>query len=297
MAGVIDAFPKSGKPPAADATNVHYDLPPELFECFLGARMKYTCGLYASPQTTLDEAQEAKLAFIAERLGIRGGEHVLDIGVGWGALAFYLAERHRCRVVGITPSRRQADYTAERALTRGLQDLVAPRQCSIYDLQREGCFDAVAMVGVIEHLPDHHRALAIAAGTLKRDGRLYMSASCYRSRTIRQHYADRQASRHVTQDVFGYGALRPLSELVEAAEQVGLSLSGVTDLTQHYQRTVEDWRRRVVDHRERIDGILPGAAQDLIRFLETTNAGWGMTTKHYAITAVRSRWGLTEALP
>ncbi|WP_158858173.1 SAM-dependent methyltransferase, partial [Streptomyces sp. NRRL B-1347] len=81
--------------------NCHYELPSAVFEAFLGRRMKYTCGLYATGNETLDEAQEAKLRMIASLLGIRGGERVLDIGCGWGALALFLAEQHQCQVVAV----------------------------------------------------------------------------------------------------------------------------------------------------------------------------------------------------
>lgn len=279
---------------AAAATNTHYDLPPRIFECFLGSRMKYTCGLYPAPDATLDEAQETKLGFIADRLAIKGGERVLDIGAGWGALALYLAQRHGCHVVGITPSAVQAAYAGSRARAAGLQDHVELRRCSVYDLRRDGSFDAVAMVGVIEHMPDHHRALATAAGMLGRGGRLYLSASCYRSQEHFARYAARPASRHVADEIFGYATLRPFSGLIAAAEDAGLSLSGITDLTPHYHRTVQDWLAAVTARRAEIDGLRPGLSEQLIRYLETTNAGWGRTTKHYALTAVRSRWGVTE---
>jgi cyclopropane-fatty-acyl-phospholipid synthase len=83
----------------------------------------------------------------------------------------------------------------------------------------------------------------------------------------------------------------PLSTLVTAIEDVGFSLSGLTDLTAHYQRTIEDWQKKAVANRATIEQVSPGSYQPLIKYLQTANAGWGYTTKHYAISATKSRLG------
>lgn len=278
---------------AVQATNRHYDLPPELFATFLGRRMKYTCGRYASDAGTLDDAQEAKLAYITDCLGIQGGEQVLDIGAGWGSLSYYLANKFGCQVTSVTPSPGQAAFLRDRP-----HPLVRVRQCSVYDLDDlpSRSFDAVALVGVIEHMPDHHAALRAAARPLRKGGRLYLSASCYRSQAAYREYRARAASRQVAQDIFGFADLRPFSELVEAVEDTGLSLLGIADLTADYYRTVEAWLSGVRAGRERIEYLRPGYADELITYLETTNVGWGRTTKHYALTASRCRWGHAEVL-
>ena len=65
-------------------TNQHYDLDPDVFGLFLHPLRKYSCGLYESPNDTLAVAQRRKLRFVAGRLGITGGEQLLDVGCGWG---------------------------------------------------------------------------------------------------------------------------------------------------------------------------------------------------------------------
>jgi cyclopropane-fatty-acyl-phospholipid synthase len=280
---------------AVVATNRHYDLPPELFAAFLGRRLKYTCGLYPDGAATLDEAQEAKLAFIARCLRAGDGASVLDIGTGWGSLAFFLAERFDCRVTALTPSPVQAGYVRDRAAAAGLGQRIQVMEQSVYDLELPpASFDAVALVGVIEHMPDHRRVLSTAAKLLRRHGRLYLSASCFRCQAAFGDYAGSPGSRHVLETIFGYGTLRPLSALIEAAEDTGLSVTSITDLTPNYHRTIEDWLAAVRAARERIDAIVPGYTDELIRYLEATNAGWGHTAKHYAFGAVRSRWGYPE---
>ncbi len=277
---------------AADATNEHYELPAEVFEAFLDRRMKYTCGLYTTGQESLDEAQEAKLHMIASLLGIRGGERVLDIGCGWGSLSIFLAEKYDCTVLGIAPARRPLRYLLDTARRKHLGDRVTVRNCSVYDLEPEGQrFDAVALVGVVEHMPDHDEVLRIAAQQLRRGGHLYLSASCYRNQKLFENYGSRPGSRQVTEGIFGYGVLRPVSMLLAAAEQAGFSISSLTDLTVDYRRTIEEWERRAIANWDAIDNAAAGLTEKLVRFFRTTNTGWGYTTKHYAFSALRSRQG------
>ncbi|MFQ6332068.1 AMP-binding protein [Nocardia sp. CWNU-33] len=280
---------------ALTATNQHYDLPPEVFERFLGRRMKYTCGIYDNVTESLDAAQDAKLRFIAERLALHGGESVLDIGTGWGALAFYLVEEVGCTVTAVTPSAVQARWVREHAAERGLTNRLTVLEQSVYDLDiPSGTFDATALVGVIEHLPDHRRAIDIMSKAIRRGGRMYVSASCFRNDELFGEYSDRPGSRHVAEQIFGYAVLRPPSELLAAIEDAGLSLVGVRDLTWHYHKTIDDWLTGIRGAAGAIDDVHPGLSNELVRYLETTNAGWGYTTKHYGITATRSRHGSTE---
>ncbi|MEV7289124.1 class I SAM-dependent methyltransferase [Streptomyces sp. NPDC093252] len=275
----------------APVTNRHYDRPPELFELFLDRRMKYTSGLYTEGTESLDEAQEAKLRFIARLLGLRGGERVLDIGSGWGSMVLFLAADLGCEVTAVTPSPRQAAFIRARAEAAGVAGRVTveatPFERAVLP---EGAFDAVSAVGVLEHLPDHTRALTAIRRLLKRRGRVYASSSCYRSAADRAEYATRPASEHAV-EVFGYTAMPTLSGLVAAFEDAGLTLSSLTDLTADYRRTITAWQQRIAARRERMEVIEPGFADELARYLTTANASWGYTAKHYALSAVKGRKG------
>jgi cyclopropane-fatty-acyl-phospholipid synthase len=276
----------------ADPTNVHYDQSPEIFETFLDARMKYTCGIYPTGAETLDEAQEIKLRTVADLLGLRGGEQVLDIGSGWGSMVCFLAEQG-CRVTGITPSPSQAEYIRARAAAQGSGERVVVERSSFGDADLgRAVFDAVTIVGVIEAIPDLGVTMRKIAHHLRPGGRVYLSASCFRSSAAFAEYADRPASRHVSEDIFGWGILRPLSELVEGFEEARLSLIGCYDLTTHYKRTIEQWIDRVKVGSATIERLRPGYADELTRYFETANAGWGHTTRHYGLVGMRSRQGI-----
>jgi cyclopropane-fatty-acyl-phospholipid synthase len=276
---------------ACQATNQHYELPTEYFAAYLDSRLKYSSGWYSSPDTTLDEAQTAKLRLVARQLGITGGETVLDVGCGWGSLLMFLATGYGCAVTGITPSATQAEYVTALAADVGVQKRVTVIHGSFDEVAVPASFQCVAMLGSIVHMPDRIGVLRKAYGLLNRDGALYVSETCFRNKDIYREFAGRPGTRHVTEGIFGFGDMVPLSTLVAAIEDAGFSLSGLTDLTAHYKRTIDDWQERAVANRATIERVSPGSFEPLIKYLQTANAGWGYTTKHYAISARKVRLG------
>ncbi|MFC9931752.1 SAM-dependent methyltransferase [Streptomyces sp. NPDC127190] len=276
---------------AKRATNEHYELPPEVFRAFLDERVKYSSGLYRTPDATLEEAQTAKLHFVAERLQLRGGECLLDIGCGWGSLTLFMAQEYGCEVTGVTPSGPQAEYIREQAAKLKLAGRVDIRVGSYTDLEIDGRYDAATMLGSIIHMPDRVAVLRKVYGSLRRQGRLYLSESCFRSAEVYREFADRPGTKHVTETIFGFADMVPFSHLVGAAESAGFSLEALDDLTAHYHRTIEDWHRRAEANSDRIEAVAPGMTEPLLRYLRTANAGWGYTSKHYALTASKTRLG------
>jgi len=278
---------------ACSATNQHYELPAELFAAYLDPRLKYSSGWYDTAGTTLAEAQTAKLRYVARCLAVTPGARVLDIGCGWGSLVLFMATEYGCRVTGVTPSATQAEYITGLAAERGVAGQVDIKLGRFSGLDLDaGRYDAVSMLGSIIHMPDREVVLNRVARLLRRDGRLYLSESCFRNAATYDEFAGRPGTRHVTKGIFGFADMVPLSVLVEAVEVSGLSLVGLDDLTGHYKRTIEDWESLAVANRDTIERVAPGQFEPLVRYLHAANAGWGYTTKHYALTAAKARYGL-----
>jgi cyclopropane-fatty-acyl-phospholipid synthase len=281
--------------PGGPATNQHYDQDPELFGLFLDPLRKYSSGLYEAPGQqvpgdTLASAQERKLRFVAGRLGLAGGERLLDVGCGWGSLVLFMAAEYGCRTTGISPAPRQHAYIAERARELGVAALVRTQATEFeHATLALRSFDALTMLGSIVHMPSLDDAFGQARGLLRRGGALYVSESCFRSNAARVAHGDRAGTEFVRDAVFGWGDMRPLSALVEAAENAGFTITAVDDLTAHYHRTIEDWLANVRRNRDRIEQLAPDYPAELERYLEIANAGWGFTTKHYALTCRNSR--------
>lgn len=123
----------------------HYDTGNDVFEAMLDTSMSYSCG-YWQYADNLEQAQQDKLAMICRKLELKAGEHLLEIGCGWGGLAHYAATHYGVRVTGITVSREQQQLARERC--DGL-----PVEIELMDYRKlEGQFDKVVSVGMFEHV-------------------------------------------------------------------------------------------------------------------------------------------------
>ncbi|MFI9408544.1 SAM-dependent methyltransferase [Nocardia gamkensis] len=277
------------QPVTAD-TNQHYDLDPDVFGQFLDPLRKYSSALYESESDTLEQAQRRKLRFVADRLGVTGGERLLDVGCGWGSLILFMATEFGCETTGVSPAPRQHEYIAEQARVRGVADRVRTRVGHFERLELPPrSFDAVTLLGSIVHMPDLGAVFRRARAVLRRGGTLYVSESCFRNASARTAFDAKAGTEFVREDIFGWGDLRPLSDLVTASEDAGFSVVAVDDLTEHYRRTIDDWIANVDAAADRIDAHGPGLAAKLRHYLEIANAGWGYTTKHYALTCRNAR--------
>ena len=123
----------------------HYDLGNDLYQAMLDPRMIYTCG-YWREANNLEEAQTAKMDLVCQKVGLRPGMNVLDIGCGWGGFAKYAAEHYGVEVTGITISRDQVQLARE--VCEGL-----PIDIRLEDYRdATGSYDAVVCVGMFEHV-------------------------------------------------------------------------------------------------------------------------------------------------
>ncbi len=102
----------------AEAIHHHYDVSNTFYEWVLGPSMTYTCACYPHPDATLEEAQENKYRLVFEKLRLKPGDRLLDVGCGWGGMVRYAA-RHGVKAIGVTLSREQADLGAEGDRRRG----------------------------------------------------------------------------------------------------------------------------------------------------------------------------------
>ncbi|GAK60282.1 cyclopropane-fatty-acyl-phospholipid synthase [Candidatus Vecturithrix granuli] len=123
----------------------HYDIGNRLYWYMLDHYMNYSCGYWENAKN-LDEAQEAKLDLICRKLDLQPGMRLLDIGCGWGGMAKFAAERYQAKVIGITVSKKQAEFAKE--FCKGLP--VEIRLQDYRDLKET--FDRVVSIGMFEHV-------------------------------------------------------------------------------------------------------------------------------------------------
>ena len=125
----------------------HYELGNEFFERMLDKRMIYSCA-YWKGSDNLDDAQEAKLRLVCRKLALAKSDRVLDIGCGWGGFLKYAAEQYGCEAVGITLSKKQADYAISHCSALPVQLYASDYR----DFRAEKLFDKVVSLGMLEHV-------------------------------------------------------------------------------------------------------------------------------------------------
>ncbi len=126
----------------------HYDLGNAFYSLWLDDSMTYSSALFETGQESLEAAQEAKYASLIDEMGVKEGDHVLEIGCGWGGFAEYAAAKRGLRVTGLTISEEQFKYAAERIKSAGLSDRV---QLKLQDYRDEQArYDGIASIEMFE---------------------------------------------------------------------------------------------------------------------------------------------------
>jgi cyclopropane-fatty-acyl-phospholipid synthase len=235
------------------AVRFHYDVGEDFYRLWLDRRMAYSCAYFERPDdpaTDLDAAQEAKLELICRKLDLRPGQRLLDIGCGWGSLVIHAAERHGVEAIGVTLSERQASEANRRAAEAGLADRVRAEVRDYRDLAPLGTFDAVASVGMFEHVgATNLRAYFQAAWDAVTPGGRFLNhgiATTERRRRSGSPSDPRRNSRFVERYVFPDGELVPVERAIAVArEDVGFELLDVQLLRPHYALTLRAWVDRL----------------------------------------------------
>ncbi len=135
----------------SSAIQHHYDVSNEFYAQLLDDSMTYSCAFFKHPDETLEQAQWNKRELICEKLGLKGGDRLLDVGCGWGGFVVHAAKEHGVEAVGITLSPEQARGARERAEREGVAHLVEIRVMDYRELHDEP-FDAIASIGMVEHV-------------------------------------------------------------------------------------------------------------------------------------------------
>ena len=242
----------------------HYDLGNDFFALVLDETMAYSSGLFESADTTLHQAQLAKLDRLIDKLELNANEHLVEIGSGWGALAIRAAQRTGCRVTSITVSPAQHAEANLRVKEAGLE-----AQVSIvledYRLLTPppGGFDkcvSVEMIEAVGHefLPDYFAAIE---RLLKPSGRAVIQAITVPDR---RYDKARGEVDFIKKYVFPGACIPSIKAMTSAAAaQSDLSLTHLEDFTPHYATTLTAWRKRLFEARGRI--LAAGYPETLIR--------------------------------
>jgi cyclopropane-fatty-acyl-phospholipid synthase len=242
----------------------HYDLSNDFFELFLDETMTYSCGIYERPESTLYEASVEKIDRLCRKLDLQPGDHLLEIGTGWGALAIHAAREYGCRVTTTTISAAQHAMARERVHAAGLEDRVTLLTKDYREL--EGSFDKIVSVEMIEAVGHQYYDgfFARCASLLKEDGLMAMQAITIAD----QHYERAKGSVDFIQRYIFPGSCIPsVTALLDSATRASdLRMTHLEDIGLHYVPTLATWRRNL---RERWDDALAqGLDEEFLRLFE-----------------------------
>jgi len=278
----------------ASAVRYHYDVGNDFYALWLDRQMVYSCAYFETGHETLEQAQEAKLERICRKLRLNEGEHLLDIGSGWGALAIHAARHHGVRVTGVTLSPSQAEVARRRAQEAGVADRVTFLLLDYRELPQGQLFDKVSSVGMVEHvgrarLPEYfaqvHRLL--------RPGGLFLNHGIVAAGTpgfVRWGFGlvERYLNAHsfIQEYVFPDGDLLRVSETLGRAEEAGFETRDVENIREHYALTLREWIKRLEAHR----------AEVLRQTDEVTYRIWRLYMAGSAQSFVAGRIGVVQSL-
>ena len=209
----------------------HYDIGNDLFLSFLDYYNQYSCA-YFQGTNDLTEAQRKKLNLICRKINLQRGDHVLDIGCGWGGFARYAAEHYGCSVTAVNISEEQIRYAQEHC-----KDLPVTILHQDYR-QIQGQFDKIVSVGMFEHVgqKNYRTFMEIVHRALKGNGIFLLH-------TIGSNVSRVNCDPWLNRYIFPNGMLPSIAQIGRAVENLFV-IEDVHNLAPHYNKTLMRWNNR-----------------------------------------------------
>ncbi|GAB3680966.1 class I SAM-dependent methyltransferase [Actinocorallia lasiicapitis] len=229
----------------AEAIQHHYDVSNKFYEWVLGPSMAYTCAVYPTLGSSLEEAQALKFDLVARKLGLEPGMRLLDVGCGWGGMVMHAAREYGVKALGVTLSKQQAEWAQKAIAEAGLSELAEVRHLDYRDVPEAG-FDAVSSIGLTEHIGQANvpAYFAFLNRKLKPGGRMLNHSITRPDNTQASIRPDGFINRYVFPD----GELEGPGFLLTAMNDSGFEIRHEENLREHYAMTLRDWCRNLDDH-------------------------------------------------
>ncbi|WP_372827950.1 class I SAM-dependent methyltransferase [Polaromonas sp.] len=237
--------------------HAHYDLGNAFYELWLDGTMNYSSAIFATPETSMKDAQDAKVRRALHQAGVKAGDRVLEIGCGWGALAEMAATEFEASIVGVTLSTEQLAWAQARLARLGAADKADLRLQDYRDIGKTGTlgegetFDAICSIEMVEavgreYWPTYFQTVS---RLLKPGGR-----ACIQSIVIADGLFERYVSStdFIQQYIFPGGCLPCPAEFRAQARAAGLEVVDEFSFGQDYARTLKLWREQFMAQESRV---------------------------------------------
>lgn len=221
----------------------HYDIGNDFYKLWLDETMSYSCGYFKNPDDTLYQAQVNKVDYILQKLNLKEGMTLLDVGCGWGYLLMEAAKKYKIKGVGITLSQEQYTEFNRRIRQEGLQDSLKVQIMDYRDLPQSGyTFDRVVSVGMAEHVgrPNYQLFISCVSQVLKEGGVFllhFISA-------LKEHAGDPWIKKYI----FPGGTVPSLREMISCMAEDDFHIMDVENLRLHYNKTLLCWAENFHRH-------------------------------------------------
>ena len=216
----------------------HYDLGNRFYELWLDRSMTYSSALFRTGTESLEVAQRAKYASIIERIGARRGQHLLEIGCGWGGFAEYAASEHGLKVTGLTISAAQRDYAVKRMARAGLTDQVTIKLQDYRDEQ--GIYDGIASIEMFEAVGEKYWPVYFntVRSRLKPGAKATLQIITIQDKRFAFY---RKGVDFIQKYIFPGGMLPSPSVLKAEIQRAGLGVIGSYEFGESYSQTLRRW--------------------------------------------------------
>ena len=230
----------------------HYEVPAAFYQYALGKHLKYSSCYWDEETENLDQAEARMLAVTAERAELANGQHILELGCGWGSLTLWMAEHFPAsRITAVSNSSSQREYIQQQAKQRGLGNIEVIT-CDVNQLTLDKQFDRIVSVEMFEHMRNYDSLLSKIAGWLTADGKLFVHIFCHKQLAypFETEGEDNWMGRY-----FFTGGLMPSRDTL-LHFQKELQLQYQWDLSgSHYQKTAEAWLANMDKYRHEIRSV------------------------------------------
>ncbi|MDK3074201.1 cyclopropane-fatty-acyl-phospholipid synthase family protein [Sedimentitalea sp. JM2-8] len=227
----------------------HYDLGNDFYRLWLDDTMTYSSALFTTGQESLEAAQIAKYAHLVDQMGVQPGDHILEIGCGWGGFAEYAAKERGLRVTGLTISEEQFNYAVQRIENAGLKNMV---DFKLQDYRDEtGTYDGIASIEMFEAVGEKYWPVYFRTvrDRLKPGGNATLQIITVADRRWEVY---KRGVDFIQKYIFPGGMLPSPTALCQQIEKAGLGVAKSVEFGASYDLTLRRWHETFNDRWDEI---------------------------------------------
>jgi cyclopropane-fatty-acyl-phospholipid synthase len=229
---------RNSKTQARKNISYHYDLGNDFYGLWLDDTMTYSSAIFETGQESTEAAQTAKYASMVDQMGAKAGDHVLEIGCGWGGFAEYAAKERGIKVTGLTISQEQHDFAVARMAKAGLSDMVEIKMQDYRD--EKGVYDGIASIEMFEAVGEQYwpKYFETVRERLKPGKHATLQIITVKDE---RWEAYRKGVDFIQKYIFPGGMLPSPTVLRQEVENAGLNVKGSIEFGKSYALTLRRW--------------------------------------------------------